>query len=122
MLTLLDKYIMEDKNIKIEFYYDTIDEATFMPKCIIFFIHKKVLHHSELKMNVTALKDSGHFTIASYLEDSYDDLINDILIDDGNPTTEKDINLISDSNPDYIAVKKQLKGILRKQKIEKLLN
>lgn len=113
---------MEDKNIKIEFYYDTIDEATFMPKCIIFFIYKKTLHHSVIKINPTSLKDSGHFTIASYLEDSYDDLINDIIIDDGKPTSEKDINLISDSNPDYIAIKKQLKGILRKQKIEKLLN
>jgi hypothetical protein len=113
---------MEDKNIKIEFYYDTIDEATFKPKCIIFFIHNKTLKHSELKMNATSLKDSGFLLISAYLEESYDDLINDIIIDDGNPTKESDIELISDSNPDYIAVKKQLKGILRKQKIEKLLN
>ena len=113
---------MEDKNIKIEFYYDTIDEATFKPKCIIFFIYKKALHHSLITINVTSLKDSGHLTISSYLEDSYDDLINDIIIDDGQITKESDIELISDSNPDYIAVEKQLKGILRKQKIEKLLN
>jgi hypothetical protein len=111
-----------DKEIKIIFYYDTIDDVSFKPKCRIFFIHENKLYHSEIMMNATSLKESGHYTISTYLDESYNDLINDIIIDDKKPTTVSDIDMISESNSDYIAVKKQLKGILRKQKIENLLN
>ena len=111
-----------NKEIEIIFYYDTIDENTFKPKCRVYFIHEKKLYHSELAMNATTLRESGHYTISTYLDESYDDLINDIIIDDKTATTIEEIEIISDSNLDYVAVKKKLKGILRRQKIENLLN
>jgi hypothetical protein len=111
-----------NKEIEIIFYYDTIDEATFKPKCRVYFMHEKKLFYSELAMNATTLKESGHYTISTYLDESYDDLLNDIIIDDKTAVTIEDVEIISDSNPEYIAIKNQLKGILRKQKIEKLLN
>lgn len=111
-----------NKEVKILFYYDTVDEDSFMPKCIIFFIYENILYHSEIKMNATSLKDSGHYVISTYLDESYDELINDIIIDDKKLTEVKDIEKISESNSEFIVIKNKLKGILRKQKIQLLLN
>lgn len=106
--------------IDVIFIYEYIRESDFKPLCVIFYLKNDILYRLDFISSATTLIDSGHNSISSYL-DTETKFLEDNLEDLGEPAVDSDIDFINDSSDEITYEKSKLKGILRKQKIQKIL-
>ena len=98
--------------IEVLFIYEFIREVDFTPSCIIFYLKNDVLFRIDFRASATILKDTGHYSVSSFL-DVESTFLEDSLEDAGEPADDLDIASINDTTDEIKDEKAKLKGIRR---------
>ncbi len=111
-----------EKDLKIIFHIESIEDDTYIPSCIIFYTKKKTLYNLKTLVPASTLKENNCYTVYSFLEKNIGYMIS--LLNDNDEKTSSEFveEVFKNKDSSLKSIKSKLFTILRKQKINNLLS